>query len=573
LERRLAAILAADVVGYSRLMGADEAGTLAALSRLRKERIEPLVAEHRGRVFKLMGDGILVEFASVVDAVECAVAWQSGIVDQGLRFRIAVNLGDVIIEDGDIYGNGVNVAARLEALAEPGGICLSGAVQAEVKDKLDLAFEDMGGQMVKNIAEPVPAFRVVLAGSEARERADDTPPRPAESSKPTVAVLPFDNMSGDPEQEYFADGITEDIITALSRTRWFEVTARNSTFAYKGQSPDIREAARALGASYVLEGSVRRGGNRARITVQLIDAATGNHAWADRYDRRLDDEFAVQDEIAQRISSILTERVWQDIARNIGSKQPAEYGAWDHAVRGVELLHRLDPDAVEEATSHLLKCLELDPDHHIGHVALGFCYLTRAFWGDPAGDRLDNAMTHALRLQEIAPDDAQTYRLLSRAYAARRMFAEAWSCVERALSINPNDGDIIGNRAVYHLFDGDFAQAVEWLDKVLEMHSDTPHTVDIMRYWKALALFGAKDYAASADLLGRIAGLKFLKTELLAPCHARMGEPAKAKAAVADLLRAHPGLRLSELGLWKGFRHEEDQRHLFEAMRDAGVPD
>lgn len=567
MERRLAAILAADVVGYSRLMGTDEQGTLARVSAFRRERIEPLIGEHRGRVFKLTGDGILAEFASVVDAVACAVAWQREMAGDALQYRIAVNLGDVIAEDGDIYGNGVNVAARLEGLADPGGVCLSGAVQAEVRHKLDLVFEDMGDQRVKNIDEPVRAYRVVLDGIAPAAAAK------AASGKPSIAVLPLNNMSGDPDQESFADGTTEDIIAALSRARAYDVTARNSTFAYKGKSPDIREVARALGVDYVLEGSVRKGGNRARITVQLIDAATGNHVWAERYDRSLDDEFAVQDEIAQRISSVLTELIWQNVARHIGGKRIEDYGAWDYALKGVELLHRLEPDSVAEAEGYVHRALEIDPDIHIAHITLGFCHLTQSFWGDADGTRIEMGFAHAQKLKEIAPDDAQTYRLLSRFYTAKGMFAEAWACVERALRINPNDGDIIGNRAIYHLFDGDFAQAVEWLDKVLDLHADTPHTMDIMRYWKAMALFGARDYEAAVTELGAIARLNFLKTELFAACHARMGEAAKAQTSAAELLGMYPELHLSNIRLWKAFRHEADRRHLYEALRDAGLPD
>jgi adenylate cyclase len=572
MQRRLAAILAADLVGYSRLMQADEAGTLARLHALRRERIEPLVAGHRGRIFKLMGDGILAEFPSVVDAVACAVAWQEALAGDAMQFRIAVNLGDVIAEDGDIYGDGVNIASRLEPLAEPGGICVSGTVHGEVRRKLDLDFEDMGEHRVKNIDGPIRAYRVVLGGA-GRPGPDPAPAGAPAGGKPAIAVLPMANMSGDPEQAFFADGITEDIVTALSRTRWFSVTAPSAGSAFEGRSPDIREVARRLGVDYVLEGSVRKAGNRVRITVQLIDAATGSHAWADRFDRSLDDGFAVQDEIAQRISSILTERVWQDVARNITGKGPAEYGAWDHTLKGIELLHHLEPGMVDRAVGHLHQALALDPGNHVAHIALGFCFLSRGFWGDPDGDRIEKAEHHALRAKEIAPDDAQTYRLLSRVYAGKGLFPEAWDSVERALRINPNDGDVIGNRAIYHLFDGDFAQAVEWFDKVLELHADTPHTMDIMRYWKALALFGAREYGSAVALLGGISGLAFLKSELLGPCYVQMGETARARAVTAALLAKYPWLSLRQIGLWRNFRKQADRQHLLEAMRDAGLPD
>lgn len=569
MERRLAAILAADVVGYSRLMGADEAGTLARLTRLRTERIEPLIAGHRGRIVKLMGDGILAEFASVVDAVACAAAWQTGAADPELRFRIGINLGDVIAEDGDIHGNGVNVAARLEALADPGGICLSGSVHDEVRGKLDLAFQDLGAQPVKNIAQPVRTYRVVLDGTAA-EPGKTAPPR---SGKPALAVLPFDYMSGDPAGAGFADGMTEDIITALSRSRWFDVTARNSTFAYKGKSPDIREVAHALGVGYVLEGGVRQSGGRARITVQLIEAATGNHVWAERYDRRLDDEFAVQDEIAQRISSVLGERIWQDIARHISHKQPQDYSANDHAFLGIELIHRLEPDSVAQARGCFLAALAIDPDLFYGHLGLGFGLTMSSFWGDPGDVDLQAAHRHALRLIEIAPDAAQTYRLLSRTHCGLGNWDESWDCVQRALRIDPNDGDIIGNRGVYHLIDGEPGEAVEWLDKVLALHADTPHTVDIMRYWKALALFCATDYAAAVTLLGSISGLDFLKAELLAACHARLGQMDRAQARAAEVLRTWPAFRLAHVRLWRSFRNEADRQHLLEALRAAGLPD
>src|SRR5882724_6179199 len=311
VERRLTAVLAADVVGYSRLMGADEEGTLAALKMLRREVADPKIKEHRGRIVHTTGDGLLGEFASVVDAVRCAVEVQREIAarnagvpaERRIDFRIGVNLGDIIIDDNDIFGDGVNIAARLEALAEPGGICVSRVVRDQVRDKLAISFEDMGEQQVKNITRPVRAYRIRLA-----EKAGvpsilpETAPRPL-PDRPSIAVLPFKNVSGDSEQEYFVDGITEDLITALSKWRWFLVIARNSTFAYKGKPVGLKEVSRDLGVRYVLEGSMRRAGQRVRITSQLIDTATGTHLWAERYDRDLTDIFAVQDDITSRVAA------------------------------------------------------------------------------------------------------------------------------------------------------------------------------------------------------------------------------------------------------------------------------
>src|SRR5215469_14264740 len=304
MERRLTAILAADVAGYSRLMGADEEGTLAQLKTHRRDLLDPKINEHRGRIVKTTGDGMLVEFASAVDAVRCAVAVQRGMAalnsevaeDRRIEFRVGVNVGDIIIDGGDIFGDGVNVAARLESLAEPGGICVSGRVQEDTRGKVDIAFEDLGEQQLKNIAWPVRVYRVRVDGLA------KSPPMLPLPSKPSIAVLPFQNMSGDTEQEYFADGMAEDIITMLSRSQSLFVIARNSSFAYKGRSVDVKQIARELGVRYVLEGSVRRGGNRVRITAQLVDAVTGNHLWAERYDRDLTDIFAIQDEITESVA-------------------------------------------------------------------------------------------------------------------------------------------------------------------------------------------------------------------------------------------------------------------------------
>ena len=328
VERRLAAIMAGDIAGYSRLMGVDEEGTLRDLKELRASFLHPKIAEHRGRIVKTTGDGVLIEFPSVVDAVRCAVEIQRGMAeraaaapaDRRIDLRMGINIGDIIIDDGDIYGDGVNVAARLEAVAEPGSICVSRVVRDQVRDKLDVAFEDLGDHSVKNIARPVRVFRVVMAGAAAAlvltPEVQTTPgatPRvrttaadvPALSDRPSIAVLPFQNMSGDPEQEYFVDGIVEDIITSLSRIKWLFVVARNSTFVYKGRAVDVKQVGHDLGARYVLEGSLRKSGNRVRMTAQLIETVSGTHVWAQRYDRALDDIFEVQDELTLSIVSAI----------------------------------------------------------------------------------------------------------------------------------------------------------------------------------------------------------------------------------------------------------------------------
>ena len=341
VERRLAAVLSADVVGYSRLMGVDEEGTYTRLKTHLEELLKPKIDERRGSVIKFTGDGLLAGFSSAVDAVRCAVAVQREMVERNaeedeqrrMEFRIGVNLGDIIIEADDIFGDGVNIA-------DPGGVCISGKVYEEVRNRLDLAFESRGQQSVKNIAEPIAVFSVPIAESRAPRKADqESRATPNQGGQSAIAVLPFDNMSGDPDQEYFADGLTEDIITELSYQRLFPVVARNSTFAYKGTSLDIKRVGEELGASYVVEGSVRKGGNRVRITAQLIDTATGHHVWAERYDRKLDDLFAVQDEITQRIAGAIEPELDMFERARAVAQRPADIDAWDCYHRGMAYLY------------------------------------------------------------------------------------------------------------------------------------------------------------------------------------------------------------------------------------------
>ena len=410
MGRRLAAILVADVVGYSRLMGADEAGTLTAVKALHRELFAPQVAEHHGRIVKLMGDGALAEFSSVVHAVECAVTVQRALaernagspVEKCVCLRIGVNLGDVIAEGGDIYGDGVNVAARLEEHAEPGGVCVSGKVHDELRGKLDLTFEDLGPQQVKNIAEPVRIYRV-QAGQLASSPVPSAEPLPL-PDKPSVAVLPFTNMSNDSEQEYFSDGITEDIITELSRFRSLFVIARNSAFTFKGQAVDVTEVGRKLGVEYVVEGSVRKAGNRVRITAQLVEAASGNHLWAERYDRELEDIFAVQDEVVREIAVAVPGQL--DVAaQQRVQRRPAEnLTAYDLVLRGEYL--RYQDWGSREAVALFEKAIEIDPQcaRAYGHLANWHAYSTFAHFA-PADEARELTRSFAERAVQIAPND------------------------------------------------------------------------------------------------------------------------------------------------------------------------
>jgi adenylate cyclase len=341
VERRLAAILAVDVAGYSRLMGADEEGTLAALRAVRRELADPKIAEHRGRIVKTTGDGLLVEFASVVDAVRCSVEVQREMIarnaatpaERRIEFRMGINVGDIIIEDGDIFGDGVNIAARLEALAEPGGICLSAAAHEQVRDRLDLAFDDLGEQQVKNITRPVRTYRIALGISSHAAPPVGTPlPLP---DKPSLAVLPFQNLTGDAEQEYFVDGMVEEITTAIARLPWLFVIARNSAFTYKGKAVDVKQVAEELGVRYVLEGSVRKAGNRVRITGQLIDTTSAGHIWADRFDGALDDIFELQDQVASNVAGAIEPKLRQSEIERARRKPAANLTAYDLYLRAL----------------------------------------------------------------------------------------------------------------------------------------------------------------------------------------------------------------------------------------------
>jgi adenylate cyclase len=525
VERRLAAILVADIAGYSRLMGQDEAGTLARLKALRRELIGPRVADHKGRIVKTTGDGILIEFPSVVEAVACAAAVQREMAkhnapiprDQKIEFRVGINLGDIIVEDGDIYGDGVNVAARLEALAEPGGICVSARVQEDAAGRLDLGFADLGEQDLKNIARPVRVYRVRLDGTVSTPAAAE--PTLALPDKPSIAVLPFSNMSSDPEQEFFADGIAEDVITALSRYPSLFVIARNSSFTYKSRAVDVKQIGRDLGVRYVLEGSLRKAGERIRVTAQLIEAETGNHLWAERYDRALADIFAVQDEITEAVTIAVAPTIAQAERQRSMRKRPENLDAWGAYQRGLSLLGSFTPHDNLEAQKFLQRAVELDPNFAGSYGALGIAQLRGAQnFGLPqplhvvelarrgvAADSNDAEARVRLSFALLAEGDhegalgqvEEALKLSPNLASAHEMHgsvlmwmghpAEGRVATERAIRIDPRDPQ--AQRAHLHVaisyfLAGEYEAAIEAARRAIRAHPDFPMTY----HWLAAAL-------------------------------------------------------------------------------------
>jgi TolB-like protein len=443
VERRLTAILAADVAGYSRLMGADEEGTLAQLKAHRKALFDPKISEHRGRIVKTTGDGMLVEFASVVDALRCAVEVQRGMAERNaevpqekrIEFRVGINVGDIIIDRDDIFGDGVNVAARLEGLAEPGGICVSGRVQEDAQGKLEIAFENAGEQPLKNIARPVRVYRVLL------DAAATTRPVLTLPDKPSIAVLPFQNMSGDPEQEYFADGMVEDIITALSRIKWLFVIARNSSSTYKGQAVDVKQVGRELGVRYVLEGSVRRVADRVRITGQLIDAASDAHLWADHFDGSFEDIFQLQDNVAASVAGVIEPALQEAELRRSAQRPTSDLTAYDLYLRARAELRPWEKEGVLRALDLFGQACERDPRYGpaLGFAAICHQLLHVSGWTDDLEASRRQALDFARRALRVAEDDPG---VLANAAYVIGYFGEdipgALALIDRALELNPS---------------------------------------------------------------------------------------------------------------------------------------
>jgi adenylate cyclase len=448
VHRRLAATLAADVAGYSRLMGADEVGTLAALKALRREVVDPAIAEHHGRVVKTTGDGMLVEFASAVDAVNCAVHVQTKMVErddggaQKITFRIGINVGDIIIDGDDIFGDGVNVAARVENECEPGGVRLAGSAFEQVRGKTSFAFDDLGERSLKNIDRPVRLYaaRTATLSSPAGTQTSADKPLPL-PDKPSIAVLPFQNMSGDPEQEYFADGMVEEIITALSRFKSLFVIARNSSFTFKGKAVDIKEVGRRLGVRYVLEGSVRKASGKVRITGQLIDAITGAHIWADRFERDLTDVFALQDDVTVSVVSAIQPKLFQTEIGLATRRRPQNLTAYDFFLRAMQQYYLATPDGVNGAIQFSRRALQIEPQFGLAAALAGDCHMRNVIWGysvDPTFDRQE-----AIRFLRLAlnADDGDPDTLALACITSAYMVGDCESEIEmadRAVALNPN---------------------------------------------------------------------------------------------------------------------------------------
>jgi adenylate cyclase len=575
MERRLAAILAADMVGYSRAMQVDEVGTLAALTAFRKEAIEPLVAAHRGRIVKLMGDGVLAEFASVVDAVTCAIAWQERAAREQfgkpLQFRIGVNLGDIVFEDGDIFGTGVNVAARLQTLAAPGEICLSGTVHGEVRNKLDVAYEDLGDQTVKNIEGPVRAWRI--ATRRAAMPLATTKPASKAYDKPSVAVLPFANMSGDPEQEYFSDGISEDIITEVSRFRELFVTARNSSFAFKGQNPDIRTVGEKLGVQFVVEGSVRRAGNRVRVTAQLIEAVTGNHVWAERYDRDLADIFEVQDEVARAIASTVAGKVRSTATDQIRRRPTENMTAYEYYLRGIGSVHSYvdrDGHAVfGENLAFLKKAVELDPEFAAARAAIAIALTIENFVVHDSSI-LNAALAQAQQSVVLDPNDSRGHLALGFVLMNLHRLDEAKIQIELSLNLNPNDSWARGCSGFCLMYLGRLDEALAEIDFALRVD---PFVHDWIWDGRGTILMLMHRYEDAVDALKRLSRQTSWTLVWQAICLARLGRVGEARQYLAQHQAIEPGRSIDEAIDGEAFRDTSVHAWLKAALRDAGLVD
>lgn len=587
--RKLAAILAADVAGYSRLAGADEERTLARLRALRSDLIDPTIAVHHGRIVKRTGDGALVEFRSVVDAVRCAIEVQTAMVERNaglmperrIDFRIGIHIGDVVEEsDGDLMGDGVNIAARLEGMATPGSICLSEDAYRQIRSRLDLTASDLGETKLKNISEPMRIYSLQVGAAGPLQ-----PPGSAGSGssgevtlhdKPSIAVLPFDNMSGDPEQDFFADGMAEDLITEFSRMPWFFVIARNSSFTYKGRAVDIKQAGRDLGAAYVLEGSVRKSGNRLRITAQLIDSDTGAHVWADRYDREIADIFDIQDEITRAITAAVTPEFVSAEVRKTRRKDPSGLSAWECVMRGRAHVWKMSREDGLEARRLFQQAMDLAPGSGLGVADLALVHLYEAFYGWSANraDSFNAMLATAQSAVEIDEHDPMALTILAVAQLFSREFDAALETIERALAISPYFAAAIGVRGSVLACADEPDLAIAGVRQAVRL---SPHDGFLPFWYMALwwAYHTLEDYEEAAALARRACriapGNPSLRRQLAVSLH-MLGDEEAARNALTEYLKLMPEATVEDARHIPSKNREHLERFLV-ALRELGLPE
>jgi TolB-like protein len=581
LVRRLTAIFAADVAGYSRLTGMDEEGTHVRLKEHLRVLIDPTVAAYRGRIVKNTGDGFLAEFNSVVDAIRCAVDVQRGMAERNsevppsnrIEFRIGINVGDIIEDNGDIFGDGVNIAARLEGIAEPGGICVSDDAHRQVRDKLDIVFDDAGAQNLKNIERPVRVFRVMDRVEAARQR-----PTLALPGKPSVAVLPFQNLSADPEQEYFADGVVEDVTMALSRFRWLFVIDRNSSFTYKGRTVDVKQVGRELGVRYVLEGSVRKAGNRMRIAGQLIDAETGAHLWADRFEGALEDMFDLQDHVASGVVSAIVPKLQDEEIKRARRKPTESLNAYDYYLRGLAKVRRWTKDANSEGLQLFCKAIELDRGLACAYGMAAWCYVLRKSrgWMTDHVQESAEATRLARKAVHLGADDPVALCMGGYALAfVAHEFDDAMVFVDRGLAVNPNLAQAWALSAWVRVWRGEPDLALDHAARAMRLSPLDPSMFSMygaMAYAHFLA--GRYDVASSYAEKSMRDNRTFLLTICISVAsNALAGQLEPAQKAMARALELNPDLRASNLRDLAPFRRAEDLATFAKGLRQAGLPE
>jgi adenylate cyclase len=582
IERRLAAVLAADVVGYSRLMEVDEAGTLARLKTVRLEVIDPAITTCRGRIIKTTGDGMLVEFQSVTEALRCAVDFQERMArrnrdmpaSRALLYRIGINLGDVIVEENDIFGDGVNVASRLESIAEPGGICISAAVRDQVGDRVDVGYVDLGDQHVKNINRAIHVFKVLLSGPAPGVSAAIVGARvapQASARKPSIAVLPFINMSGDSEQEFFADGLTEDIITELSRFRELLVISRNAVFVHKGKPVKAQEIAREFGVDYVVEGSVRKAADRVRVTVQLIDGATETHIWAERYDRKLEEIFAIQDEVTSAVAATLFGRVEAARHDQVQRKRTESMAAYEYVLTGKVLHHRSNREANAEALRLLDCAIELDPNYAHAH-AWKACVTGQAWlhgWCEDPDASLRSIGAELRTALALDDTDADVHRILTALNLNVNEFDKAVYHQERALSLNPNSDLIVVQQGELLTWLGRPEEGIEWVRRAMRLNPYHPE-----RFWSHLgrAQYTARMYADAIGSFSKLTAPDHAHHAFLAAASAQLGNRIAADAHAREVLQRQPTFTVESYLKTLHYRQPSDAEHVRDGLLQAGLP-